>query len=893
MFFRCLGLTLQVTLWVACGKCGSTPSEPEPVTENVAAPSFVVHEEPPAIVVPEAESAPRELVHRGGHVGWIHGAARSPDGELVALLSVDMPDMGQSMALPMPFATLTLIDTRTLQTRASWRFETPDTQGFGRVHFSRAGDRVMTEGTSFRAWDLRSGERTTLSSRGRGWMTPSPDGRSVADLFVPQADDSLPSESELEIRRTNDGNRLWSTMTSLCEAPCAAVAWHPFGDGRVALSEEDGVRLFGQLGREMAHDAIVPRSLHFRPSGGALYAEGLALALDPTTLRSLGRTPWLRIRSLSPDGLRLIGMALPPDDPQPHSSHALFHAETGERLGELPWPSDVDWDETEHSRRAFSFTPDGGSLWAVWHASAPTSRAPEGVVVPLDSTDGDTAADTGEAVDTDEGEEPWVEFLAFQSWNAADGSAGQTFYRSLSEPVPAMAFSPLGLEEVGPGLVATNDRLIVSLLRRVVVISHEGEVELESEDVGLESIITHAVEAPDGQGVALVSGAALGWFGANGGASQVCPDLLNASPDLRATGGAAQSFAQRYVCSTGEPGLKTYDAILGISQDGNTLVVAEGDMFSGEAEAWIVSGRRRVRLQGLRAWCQVDGCAVATFVPGDEYLVSDGELYRTRTGRVVRAIGEGTFSPDGTLIASREAVHELVTGRLVYDIEHAAPYERGVLNVPARFSPDSRFVAFVALREERFFVVVVDLEERRVLWEHRLDARPRQLWFNEEHVTLTTNDAQLHVFDASTGERASEALPVGRVVASATESRFAWCAGGRLHVLDAEPRELGRCVGEVLHVGRHFVVSADGGLAHVTRLTNGRTLRLRLGVEPYQSAWTLAEDMNGAWSLPPEVFGRYLLRGEGTLADATLSVVSEDSPGYMPDLVEAFFADVD
>lgn len=873
----------------ACGAISSPaqPSRPPPLAEESPRFPLVVPEAPPRLATESVGSAGPELVLQGGHVGWIHDTALSPDGRLAALLSLDMPNMGQEMTPALPYATLTLIDTTSNQTRASWRFRTPDLGGAGRVHFS-LGEQIMTEGQSFRSWDLRSGELTTVSSRGQGWMIPSPSGRLVADVFwqrQPGEYSVVPDERELEVRRVNDGQRLWSTSVTIPGdwRGASGVAWHPFGDGRLALASEDGLRLIDGEGQVMARDAIVSLGLHFRPQGGALYArsEGESLVLEPQTLRALGPAPWRSVLAMSADGRRIVGSTTA-------SLPALFDARTGEQLAELPLPADVDWSETQSSPRAFAFTPDGRFLWTAWHVSAALSLASEGVDVP--------AAEDG-ASDVAEDDEPWIDFVALQSWNARDGQPGRTFYRSLEQPIPSGG-GPLSLWEVGPELVASNDRLIVGLMRRVAIFSLEGELLHESVDPGIETLISGAAEAPDGRGLALVSPAALGWFGSNGASSLLCPGLAYASPRIRIQNGSARSFAQRYACSSDESAPSSYEAILGVSADGDTLVVARGDTFSGGGTAWVVSGRRRRRLPGISTWCQVDGCGPeATFVPGGQHLAVDGKLFNARTGRLVREVEHGgTYSDDGALVALRGVVvNELVSGRMLYENPHGLPPEDERPWISPRFSPDAHLLAFPVFEEGRSKLVVADLHQGRSLWELPLEHDVRQLWFNDRHVIMTTGDEErmLHVIDALTGEHVGEPSPVPTTIrASADSSRLAWCARGRLHVANSgqATRTLGPCHGRVLHVGEHFVVSADGGLARVTRLTNGRSLRLRLAVYPGRMAWTVAEDEAGSWVTPPRAFGAYLLRSNGNIGRSALSAVSAEAPGYAPNLVEEFFS---
>ena len=90
--------------------------------------------------------------------------------------------------------------------------------------------------------------------------------------------------------------------------------------------------------------------------------------------------------------------------------------------------------------------------------------------------------------------------------------------------------------------------------------------------------------------------------------------------------------------------------------------------------------------------------------------------------------------------------------------------------------------------------------------------------------------------------------------------------------------------------GERFVVSADGGRARITRLSDGQSLRVRIAIAQSNAAWAVVEDDEGHWQMPAEHFDRYRLREEGPITSAALVPLSESAPGYNPQLVERFFA---
>ena len=124
--------------------CSAAPLEParEPQTP------------PPS--PPVRASAP-ELVLQGGHVGWIHALALSSRGDRAALLSLDHPDLGQTLRSPIPFATLSVVDVPSGVTRAAWRVPAPERSGAATVRFG-GGDRLLTvDGRVARAVRLTDG----------------------------------------------------------------------------------------------------------------------------------------------------------------------------------------------------------------------------------------------------------------------------------------------------------------------------------------------------------------------------------------------------------------------------------------------------------------------------------------------------------------------------------------------------------------------------------------------------------------------------------------------------------------------------------------------------------------------------------------------------------------
>ena len=625
---RRTGFGWVALLWLSA--CATTPppapapppSAPRPVVREPA--RLLVDGSPAPLRSPPTEGvAPGELVLQGGHVLYIYSAALHPDGSLVAMLSVDMPDFGQEMTPATPYSTVTIVEPSTGLVRASWRIDTPDLQAVGsRVAFSPDGARLYVEGYEARAWDLRDGRERVLRYDDAAWMVPDPS----AEMLV-SAHDGDPISSRPLLGPAPS----WAHELAGVSYP-GSLTWSPDGARIAALGRE--LVLYDRAGVELARRPAEEGRVLFSPGGGALYARGVAL--DPRTLEPLGDTPWRGVVAISDDEEVLIGAS--------ERRLTLFDARTGDRIANIEGP-DPSSEEMEVSRPATAFVPGTHRWWTCWYVAASVSVAPADFV-PASARPDD-----------------WVDWVRCRAFDA-EGRPMAT--HDLTSPIPfSRGAGPLSLREEGPELVVTEDEeLVLALMQRVLVVSSEGRLVHALDDVGVEAFVTGALELPDG--VALATPIALGVLRGGGAETVLCPGLIGGEPRLRVRGPTL--YATRYACTAGQPP-HGHDAILGVSHDGRTMVVGEGDLLMGEGHVVLVSGGRRRVLEGVEAWCQVDGCGPdAVFLPGNRRVRLERALFDARTGRLVRELDfhPSAFSPSGRVAGDAGGalvVRDLETGR--------------------------------------------------------------------------------------------------------------------------------------------------------------------------------------------------------------------------------------
>lgn len=724
--------------------------------------------DPPAD--PPERAAGPEVVLSGGHVGWIHALALSARGDRVAVLSVDRPDFGQMVHVPIPFATITVIDVPSGVTRAAWRVPAPHRSGEASARFD--GDRtLLVDGWVARAVRLSDG------------LTR------VFDFEAParplELTSALVRRPDALERRTARGKLLWSARVG--------PSW----------LLEDG--------------ATAPRVVAGSTALG-IDAQGrkTSSVLDPYRRPVLAR---------SADGRWSVERL--------EHRPALF--EDGAPRAWLSAATSAD-DDTLVNEPAFAFAPDG-RLWSC----RTVSLAGEDARVrcwPLDR----------------------------------DGSA----LGALDVPVA------LGRDDRtwDPRLViASSGHLVIAAGRSLSIVAPTGEVPHAQPDEGVEALVSEAMEGDDGS-IALSSVAALGWLGPEAAGASLCPDLLDRAPRLRRVDGRPTAFAWRYVCPMGEHATRG-ELVHGVSPDGRARVVTEESELLGPARLRGSDGL--TPLEGAEDACSFDGCVPPPrFSPDGRWLSLDLGLFDARTGRRVRTLSESeTVDRDWRRTvrlveregALRAALLELASGE-----EVAAPALGG----------DDAFY-----RAEARVLVVREGDTRHVFELGDHDGAG-EWWRLLPDAVATRRAGHLSVARLDDGATRVVPVPLGASVAvDPTRGRLAWCDVDTVWVwrpASSRPRELGPCVGHAVHVGERYVVTADGSRARVTRLDDGRGLRVRVVVQPGRGAWTIAEDDAGRFWLDPARMPHVRRRGPGPLLDAPVTEVTPHTEGYDPQLVPRFFA---
>jgi hypothetical protein len=466
---------------------------------------------------------------------------------------------------------------------------------------------------------------------------------------------------------------------------------------------------------------------------------------------------------------------------------------------------------------------------------------------------------------------------------------------------------PVGPNDTVPLAIDADERLIIASLADVYVVAPQGELLHHVDSSASEAIITGAFEAPDGSGVALTSHVALGFWSRAGASTLVCPGILGEEARLRFAGSQPILYAQRYECPALASKPRQHEAILGVSHDGQTVALAEGDLWEAEGRVFLrTPKRRRVPLPIRDAWCAVDGCAPSvSFSPDDRWILVGEKLLDASTGRLLRARAWGddyaAFSADGASVTwlERNPENKLVIG--VEDIQTGKELARYVAE-PSASVYDPHEVIFVQGTQ-----VVLRIGTKLVAF---ADALPDPRWVRElgdiQQVDVLTDRLLVidqfglaHLLALGDGRPLVEPWSIGSGAAlDSPRSRVAWCSDGKLWSLElgtngpptSPARLLGSCVGPMIHFGERFAVSADGSLARVVRLLDGEGLWVRLVIEPYRRAFAIAESDAGQWWIEEQAFAHFRLREAGSVVSAPMSELTLASPGYDPQLIARFFA---